>query len=112
MWKSIKTEYQTFQEKISSTDSQNKDLKFDAEIGERVADFADLSSSLFDNRKIKSSIDRIGCNIADKDSIKSIDEKLLDSIWEWIRDERLSLKGGNSEQITLERMFTDWFYIH
>lgn len=112
VWKSIKTEYQTFQEKISSTDSQNKDLKFDAEIGERVADFADLSSSLFDNRKIKSSIDRIGCNIADKDSIKSIDEKLLDSIWEWIRDERLSLKGGNSEQIALERMFTDWFYIH
>ena len=112
VWKSIKTEYQTFQEKISRTDSQNKELKFDAEIGERVADFADLSSSLFDNRKIKSSIDRIGCNIADKDSIKTIDEKLLDSMWEGLRDERLSLKGGNTEQIALERMFTDWFYIH
>lgn len=50
-------------------------------------------------------------NISDKDELV-IDNGLFESLWIAMSEGTLTFKAGNTLQTALERLFSDWFYIH
>lgn len=103
--------YDVFATKISATNMPDSDLEFVADIQDKKLELCEAIGSLFDNRNLRTFKDRTKYNILDKDELE-IDDGLFDALWEAMTNKTLSFKGGNTLQTSLERLFSDWVYVH
>lgn len=107
----IKAAYTTFTTEVSSANMPGSDLEFVAEIQDKRHDLFEAISSLFDNRNLRTFRERTKYNILDKDDL-DIDDGLFTALWDAMTNGILSYKGGNTLQTSLERLFSDWFFVH
>ena len=107
--------YSDFCLKINNATRQDTMLEFSAEIEVKKQGLYETIISLFDNRGFRAYKDKYGYNLSEKDEL-GIDDKLFLCIWEAMINRQglggLSLKGGNTIQTALERLFADWFHVH
>ena len=103
--------YDTFVSEVSQANTTDSDLEFSAEIKIREQELIEAIISLFDNRVLHSFTDKYKYNIRDKEKLV-IDEGFFENVWKAMTDGTLSFKGGNTFQTALERLFSDWFYVH
>ena len=108
--KSLLTAYEEYSKKLSELNSPNTDLVFHAKIEDKRKDLFDAINGLFDNRNLKS-FREAGYSITDVDTLE-IDDGLFRALWKGMSDGSLGFKGGNNLQSTLEKLFSDWFYVH
>lgn len=102
--------YEEFSKKLSELNSPDTDLVFFAKIEDKRKDLFDAINGLFDNRNLKS-FREPGYSFTDVDTF-NVDDGLFESLWKGICNGSLAFKGGNNLQTTLEKLFSDWFYIH
>ena len=107
----IKAAYTTFTTEVSSANIPGSDLEFVAEIQNKQHDLFEAISSLFDNRNLRTFRERTKYNILDKDDLE-IDDGFFAALWDAMTHGVLSFKGGNTLQTSLERLFSDWFFVH
>lgn len=102
--------YEEFAKKLSELNSSDTDLLFGAKIEGKRKDLFDAIYSLFDNRNLKS-FRESEYSITDFETLK-IDNGLFKALWTGMTNKSLGFKGGNDLQSALEKLFSDWFYIH
>ena len=83
-------------------------LKFEAKIVENKKAFCDAIDGLFDKRTLRSIKDKYALNNLDS----KISDVLLIDFWNAMMDGTLAFKGNHTLQNALERLFSDWFYVH
>lgn len=83
-------------------------LKFEAKIVENKKAFCDAMDGLFDKRTLRPIKDKYALN--DPDS--KISDVLIINFWNAMLDGTLAFKGNHTLQSALERLFSDWFYVH
>ncbi len=108
--KSLLVAYEDFSETLSAMNSSNTDLVFLAKIEDRRKDLFDAINGLFDNRNLRA-FREAGYSVTDIDMLK-IDDGLFEALWKCVNNGSLTFKGGNNLQSTLEKLFSDWFYVH
>ena len=108
--KSLLAAYEEFSIKLSVLNNPDTDLVFLAKIEDKRKDLFDAINGLFDNRNLRS-FKEAGYSVTDVDTLK-IDDGLFEALWKGMSDGSLSFKGGNDIQSTLEKLFSDWFYVH
>ncbi len=102
--------YNTFSIKLNEINSPNTDLVFRAQIENRKNDLFEEINGLFDNRNLRAFKDS-GYSFTDIESLK-IDDGLFETLWKAMSTGIIAFKGGSNLQSALERLFSDWFYIH
>lgn len=103
--------YTEFASKVSSLNSTGSELEFEADVRDRKQELFDGITSLFDNRNLRSFKDKYNYNLQDKDEFV-INEDLFKSILTAMLNHTLTFKGGNDLKTALEKLFSDWFYVH
>lgn len=103
--------YNEFMFTVSEMDTSESELVFAAEINYRRKDLFDAIHGLFDNRGFRTFKEKYKYNFLENEE-GDINDGLFDSIWAAMSDETLNFKGGNTTQTALERLFSDWYYIH
>ncbi len=102
--------YNTFSIKLDKINSPNTDLVFKAQIENRQKDLFDEINGLFDNRNLRAFKDS-NYSFTDSESLR-IDDVLFETLWEAMYKGIIAFKGGSNMQSALERLFSDWFYVH
>lgn len=102
--------YEKYSQKIAENNSHDTDLVFEAKIEDRRKDLFDALYGLFDNRNLKA-FRESEYSVIDAESLK-IEEGLFEALWKGMSTGILGFRGGNNTQSVLEKMFSDWFYIH
>lgn len=102
--------YEEFSRRLAELNESDTDLEFLAEIEVRRKDLFDAINSLFDNRNLKAYRES-GYSVTDIDSFK-IDDGLFEALWKGMTNGSLGFKGGSDLYSSLEKLFSDWFYIH
>ena len=107
--------YATFCDVINAINRPDTSLEFCAETDIKMKSLYDAISSLFDNRGFRQFKDKYGYSLSDKDDLH-VDDNLFITLWDAMLNSSslggLSLKGGNTIQTVLERLFSDWYQIH
>ena len=103
--------YNAFAREVSQANIIDSDLEFSAEIKIREQELIEAIISLFNNRNLRSFTEKYKYNISNEEQLV-IDEKFFENVWKAMIDGKLSFKGGNTFQTALERLFSDWFYVH
>ena len=106
----LRAAYDEYSKKLAAINSSDTSLKFEAMIENRRKDLFDAISSLFDNRNLKSFRDS-GYRFSDEESL-IIDDGLFTALWNAATNGMLSFRAGNSLKTVLEKLFSDWFYVH
>lgn len=108
--KNILSAYEEFSKKLSGLNGPETDLVFIAKIDDKRKELFDAINGLFDNRNLKS-FREAGYSVTDAETLK-IDDGLFEALWKCMSNGTLAFKGGNNLQTTLEKLFSDWLYIH
>ena len=108
--KNLMSAYEEFSKKLSELNAPNTDLVFLAKIEDKRKELFDAINGLFDNRNLKS-FREAGYSVTDFDTFR-IDDGLFEALWKGISNDSLSFKGGNNLQSALEKLFSDWLYVH
>lgn len=108
---SLKLLYEEFAKKVSLVNAHDSNLEFEADVRNQSQQLFDAISGLFDNRNMRPFRDQFKYNILDRDDLV-INDGLFEALWTAMTDGTLAFKGGNTLQSALERLFSDWFYIH
>lgn len=106
----IRTAYEDYSKKLFEINSPDTNLEFKAIIEDRKKELFDSINSLFDNRNLKSYRPE-GYSFSDIDTF-IVDDGLFETLWDAISKGILTFKGGNDLQSVLEKLFSDWLYIH
>lgn len=109
--KALKREYDLFSDAVLSINNAGSELEFSADILENEKQLFDAINGLFDNRSFSSFKYRHHYNLADIDSVV-VDDKFFYALWDGMLDGTLPFKGGNNLQTALDRLFSNWYYIH
>ena len=104
------TAYREFSQKLSELNSSDTDLKFIAKIEDRRKELFDAINGLFDNRNLRS-FREAGYSVTEAETLK-IDNGLFEALWKGMSNGSLGFKGGSNLRSALEKLFSDWFYIH
>lgn len=105
----IKQAYDNFAETFLDIPiALDTNLKFEAKIIENKKSFCDAIDGLFDKRTLRPVKDRHALN----DSDLKISDVLIIDFWNAMMDGTLAFKGNHTLQSALERLFSDWFYVH
>ena len=107
----LRQAYEEFASLVSAANTPESDLDFEAEVRDERQNLFDAISGLFDNRNMRSFKEKYKYNILDKDEL-IIDDGLFEALWMAMTEKVLSFKGGNTLQTALEKLFSDWMYIH
>ncbi len=102
--------YNEFSKKLSELNSPDTDLVFLAQTENKRKNLFEALNGLFDNRNLRS-FREAGYSITDIDTFK-IDDGLFKVLWKGMSNGSLNFKGGNNLHTALEKLFSDWFYIH
>lgn len=108
---SLQLAYEAFADKVAAANTLDSDLEFEAEVCDNRQELFDAISGLFDNRNMRPFKEKYKYNIIEKDDLV-VDDGLFESLWTAITDGTLTFKAGNTLQTTLERLFSDWLYVH
>ena len=108
--KCLMAAYEEFSRTLSELNSPDTDLVFHAKIDNKRKDLFDAINGLFDNRNLRS-FREAGYSVTDIDMFK-IDDGLFEALWKGMCNGSLAFKGGNNLKTTLEKLFSDWFYVH
>ena len=104
-------EYITYATVVSSANTPDSDLEFEADVDIKKQALFEAISALFDNRNLRTFKEKYNYNVLDSEDL-IIDDGLFIALWDAMIKGILSFKGGNSLNTALERLFSDWFYIH
>lgn len=104
------TAYEKYSQIIAENNSNDTDLVFEAKIEDRRKELFDALYGLFDNRNLKA-FRESEYSVIDVESLK-IEEGLFEALWNGMSKGTLAFRGGNNAQSVLEKLFSDWFYIH
>lgn len=107
----IRKQYNDFRIKISNACSNSDNLKFIAQVEEKRDELFDAINSLFIKRGLLSFQKTYNYNLHIKEEF-TVDDKLFECLWKAVDDDILQFKGGNDLTSFLEKIFSDWFYIH
>ena len=107
----LRQAYVIFVSAVSAVNTPESDLEFEAEVHDKKQELFDAISGLFDNRNMRPFRDKYHYNILDKDEL-DINDGLFEALWAAMTDGTLSFKAGNTLQTALERLFSDWLYVH
>lgn len=107
----LRQAYESFASVVSTASASESDLEFAAEVHDKRQELFDAISSLFDNRNMRPFRERFHYDILDKEGL-SIDDGLFESLWIAMTEGTLAFKAGNTVQTALERLFSDWLYVH
>lgn len=107
--------YRTFCDAINAINRPDTSLEFCAVTDIKRKSLYDAISSLFDNRGFRQFKEKYGYSLSDKDDL-CVDDNLFINLWDAMLNSSslggLSMKGGNTIQTVLERLFSDWNHIH
>lgn len=111
----IRNAYVMFCESINAINRADTQLQFCAETDIDKNSLYDAITSLFSSRGFRAFKDKYGYSLSDVDDF-TVDDDLFAHIWNAIGASStvggLTLKGGNSVQTALERLFSDWYHVH
>ena len=111
----LKHAYDVYKSTILSVNEVDTELEFGAEIGVKENDLFNVIGNLFDNRGFRGFKDKYGYSLLVKDDF-IVKDDLFEKLWEAMTASgtsgALSFKSGNTLQVALERLFSDWYYIH
>ena len=108
---SVAAAYNKYQKRVTMVPPQNTNLQFEAEILYKKKELFDTINSLFNNRSFRLFRDKYNYDISDYEDFV-VDDDLFVALWNAIDDSTISFKGGNTLQTVLERLFSDWYYVH
>ena len=103
--------YKEFTTIVSAANTPDSELEFEAEVCVKKQELFDAISGLFDNRNMRPFKEKYKYDLLDKDEMV-VDSGLFKAIWTAMTDGTLAYKAGNTTITALERLFSDWFYIH
>ena len=107
--------YTAFCNAVNAINRDDTDLRFCAETSIRKRNLYETILSIFDNRGLRAFKDKYGYSLSDIDDFV-VDDELFEHIWNAMGASSttggLTLKGGNSVQTALERLFSDWYHVH
>ena len=109
--KGIKEAYEAFKDTIAGINIDGSNLRFDAEILYKQQDLFDAITGLFNNKTFRTFKDKYHYTISTQEDFK-INDGLFTSIWDAMENGDLNFKAGNNIQSALERLFSDWMYVH
>ena len=104
-----------FCESINAINREDTQLQFFAATDIDKNSLYDAITSIFSSRGFRAFKDKYGYSLSDVDDF-TVDDDLFAHIWNAIGASStvggLTLKGGNSVQTALERLFSDWYHVH
>lgn len=107
--------YTAFCNAVNAINRDDTDLRFCAETSIRKRNLYETILSIFDNRGLRAFKDKYGYSLSDIEDFV-VDDELFEHIWNAMGASSttggLTLKGGNSVQTALERLFSDWYHVH
>ena len=107
----LRQAYEAFASVVSTVSASESDLEFAAEVHDKRQELFDTISSLFDNRNMRPFREKYHYDLLDQEELR-IDNGLFESLWTAMTNGTLTFKAGHTLQTTLERLFSDWLYVH
>lgn len=107
----IQDAYNEFATTLSAANNIDSNLSFKADVQIRRNELIDTIYSLFDNRNLRGLKEKYKIDLLNKEDL-SVNNTMFEGIWNAINDGTLVFKGGNTLQPALERLFSDWYYVH
>lgn len=103
--------YDNFRMKISDACPISDNLKFEAQVDEKRNEIFEAINGLFNKKGFQLFKKAHNNDLQSKEEFV-VNDELFDYLWQDVIDEKLQFKAGNDLKMFLEKMFSDWFYIH
>lgn len=103
--------YDNFRMKISDACPISDNLKFEAQVDEKKNEIFEAINGLFNKKGFQLFKKAHNNDLQTKEEFV-VNDELFDYLWQDVIDEKLQFKAGNDLKMFLEKMFSDWFYIH
>lgn len=103
--------YDDFKIKVSDACTISDNITFEAQVDEKRDEIFEAINGLFNKKGFQTFKKAHNNDLQSKEEFV-VNDELFDSLWQDVIDEKLQFKAGNDLKMFLEKMFSDWFYIH
>ena len=112
----VKEKYSQYVKIASKVSSGSSTLSFKAEVRENKEGLLNALTGMFDNRNFRPFRDKYEYDLLDREAFlhqdSILDDRFFLAVWDAIMDGTLTFKGGVTFKTALERLFSDWFFVH